>query len=499
MGRPRKTVKKQRGGRYINRGSYGCGFSPALRCAHEQTRRAGKFAKLALKETAYLEHALGKRLRRHDPTQRYFLYPEAVCKPAPLAPEDEGHHCPAKFLELDKSRIIFTSRGGLNLASFQPRARDYPAFFASLTNLFDGLAILHAAGIGHNDVKPHNIVTKRHSNGEYQTRLIDFGLMIDCNRLAQQVMKEGHIFHNYVRFNRNYLYWSFDIRMMDPRVVNAVIARSDVIRPILDEYNEEVTREDPFIPYKAFRNPPLKVRDVLEIAGHLDRMPSLVDRYKMVSSMSDVLSLGLTLAETYCRLTGHRDRGEEDVEVVILDGFGLERGGRSSSGFSSAASDDVGAYVDIDDAAEDYDEDDIAWHAAVRDRVSVPLYTLVRRMINPNALDRVDLATAAAAYRAILPDMTAMFTEEWVLRHLKPDALEEAADGSPVRFGGSGSGRSSSSPAAAAAEAAAVANVAGPEPVRTPRKSASWYEMVRDSHGRLRKHRIKTSAPLLAS
>lgn len=480
------TRRKQRGGRYINHGSYGCGFRPALRCEGEATRRRGKFAKLTKKKTAYTEMVAMRTLRPLDPHQRFFLYPETICKPAAYAPEDRIADCPHDYSNRDEARVIINSKGGLNLAAFQPQPGDYPAFFRSLVNIFDGLEILHTGAIGHNDVKLDNIVTRRMPNGEYHTRLIDFGLMIDAHALRNQAANPEHMFYKYRRLHRDYIYWGFEIRLVDPRVIDLFIDNPAAGQPVVDHYNSNKLSAGVYVPYKSFQHPLLTTHDVEEIAMHIDTMP-MVERFMYISSMSDVLSLGLALAEVYYRLTGHRDRGGAVLEIAVADNFGPDA-----------------RYSRIEDATVNYTATARVWHATVRDRVSIPLYNLIRQMIHSNVLRRISLVAARAQFLTILPHIQALFTEVHVLTHINQYALTGATYGTPVNFAEAAvlAGRAaSSSPGAAAVveseEAAAIMGfehsplIVESSPFRRPGSSnGRWYEVVRNSRGRRRTRRM---------
>lgn len=430
----------QRGGAYVGAGSSGCGFRPALRCRGEATRRAGKFSKLVKKSIAREEIQFRNMLTPLDPHQQYFLYPETVCKPAPFAPEDNIAACPLALPRTRDRRVIIMGKGGRALTKFQPLHGDYPAFFRSLLNIFDGLGRLHANGIAHNDVKPDNIVTRRRANGEYHTRLIDFGLTINGGDLVARATNREDTMYKYRVLQTNYLYWSFDMRLTDPAVLGlAAVASRSIGNEIRRYYNEVAQRRD-YIPYNAFNNPRLELADVTQIGLTLLAMP-VADRHRFIVTQSDILGFGLTLAETYYRLTGHIDRGGTDPHIQLIDGF-------SGPGPS--------AYVDPEDAHHDYDAADRAWHISVRDNISLPLYQLVRRMIDANPFTRIPLDAARAAYAMLLPRILELFTHANVYAHLKAEALKYAIE-KPVDFweGVVAAGRpASSSPAAAAAAAA---------------------------------------------
>lgn len=496
MARTRR--RQQRGGVYVGHGTYGCGFRPALRCHGEAARRPGKFSKLVSKETAREEMQFRRLLAPYDPHQQYFLFPETVCRPAPYDVSDRVDRCPHDFSNLRDSRVIVLSKGGRALSKFQPLPGDYPAFFNSLLNLFDGLERIHDDGIAHNDIKPDNIVTRRRANGEYLTRLIDFGLMADGGNLAARAANRNDTMAEYDVLQTNYLYWSFDMRLTDPAILASAGARSASTRTRIDQYYDTVTVRRDFIPYKSFNHPRMTLVEVSQIAQRLAAM-AIDDRHRFIMTQSDILGLGLTLAEVYYRLVGHGDRGEGAPLIKIVDGF-------------SVPGEEV--YTPIEAAGVDYNGADRAWHISVRDNISIPLYELIRRMITANPFNRISLIDARTAFAFLLPRMAAHFTRDNILAHIKPGALRTNI-AVPVDFAAAAAmvaGPASSSPAAAAAAAAASDDVMGfaqsplevvsPHEIAAARRSSSshrgsstgsWHEVVRNSRGRRRTRRRTSS------
>lgn len=513
MARTRRHRHKQRGGVYVGHGTYGCGFRPALRCDGEAARRPGKFSKLVSKDTAREEMQFRQLLAPYDRHQQYFLFPETICRPAPYDVSDRVDRCPHDFSNLRNTRVIVLSKGGRALSKFQPLPGDYPAFFNSFLNLFDGLQRIHNDGIAHNDIKPDNVVTRRRANGEYLTRFIDFGLMANGGDLATRASKPEDIMSDYHVLQSNYLYWSFDMRLTDPAILASAGARSASTRTRIDRYYDAVAMRRDFLPYKAFNHPRMTIVEVSQIAQRLGTM-AIADRHRFIMTQSDILGLGLTLAETYYRLTGHGDRGEAVPLIKIVDNF-------------SAPGGEV--YTTVDTATTDYSAADRAWHISVRNNISIPLYQLIRRMITANTFNRITLADARAAFAMLLPRMAAHFTEANILTHIKPGALT-AEIAVPVDFAAAAAGiagPASSSPAAAVAAAAdaeaddvmgfaqSPLEIISPHEAAAARRSSSsrveslelssssrasrsnsggsWHEVVRNSRGRRRTRRRTSS------
>ena len=431
--KPKPKTKKQRGGAYVGQGTYGCGFRPAVRCRGEARRRSGKFAKIVSRETADDEMRFMQIIRPHDPHQKYFLYPEEICEPErPYAPEDRADRCTLPFINTVNARAIILSKGGKEIGEFHPRRGDYPAFFTSLTNLFIGLRHIHAAGVAHNDIKPGNIVTRRLRDGRYQTKFIDIGLMVDGARLEARAADPDDNMSDYTVLASNYMYWGFEVRMSDPAML-ADMADPAVAADEIDDYYDVAGAADQYVPTAAIWQHQLTDVMVRDIAQRLGLMPLPV-RHSFIFTQSDILGLGMTLAQVYYRLTGHKDVGTLNPVIVIRDMYIY--GGAPH-------------YVTIEHTSHIYSAADRAWHIAVRDNISIPLYRLVRRMIDPNPFTRVPLVDAQRGFAALLPRITAQFTEARVTAHLKEGALRPFYN-TPVSF---------------AAAAAAAARPASSSPV----------------------------------
>ena len=85
-------------------------------------------------------------------------------------------------------------------------SKDLYAFLKGLTNLFEGLIVLHTNEIAHLDIKPNNLVGLK-TGDEYIIRYIDFGLSTK--------------FANFTALREDYPYWPFDARLVAPYYATA--------------------------------------------------------------------------------------------------------------------------------------------------------------------------------------------------------------------------------------------------------------------------------------
>jgi serine/threonine protein kinase len=387
----------------VGYGTYGCGFRPALRCEGEATRRRGKFAKLVQQRTAIEEMELRNILVPRDPTREYFLYPEAICTPAAFQPSDGADNCKLKFTAENPARVIIMGKGGENLEKLTLRPRDYFPFFESLRRIFRGLAILNAAGLAHMDAKPPNIVTRRHRDGSFQTRLIDFGLMIDPTRLDAWADISGGTFDEYDVLDSNYLYWPFEVRLLKPGLIAAAVAQAGQIGAEFRRYHREQTQVRMSVPYELFSARKLSEDDAAAFAAPLAPMVPAA-RYATVIAKADVFGFGVSLAQIYYRFTGHRDGGGVAAPNIQM---------RATAGTAPTPVSALAPSVDLPAAT-------VAWHLALAERVSIPLYTLVRAMTEPLPARRPSMEIALAVYEAILPRMAELLTPDHVSMAVKP-------------------------------------------------------------------------------
>lgn len=461
--------RKQRGGRFVGSGTYGCGFRPALRCEGEAARRRGKFAKLVHQSTAREEMMLRDIVVPLDPARNYFLYPEAICEPAPFEASDEVAKCHLKFSAKNPQRVIIMGKGGENLENLTLRPREYVPFFESLRNVFSGLMILNTAGLAHMDAKPPNIVTRRHSDGSFHTRLIDFGLMIDPTRLDMWSDISGNTFDSYTVLNSNYLYWPFEVRLLKPSIMAHAVAQSFEIVPELARFYRELASVRRSVPYELFGARRLTRAEVTALVTPLAGMEA-ASRYAAIINKVDVHGLGVTLAQIYYRFTGHRDAGGVAGPVIAVKAAPPVPNPVDPT---KPAIQVVPTPVAALAPSAVLPAEVVAWHQALAERLSIPFYTLVRAMTEPLPARRPTMEVALAAYDAILLRLAEELTAENVSMAVKPwmlDAgvlVEGATPVAGAAMGGAG----------AAAAGASSSSEVPPSPAaggagRSPRRAA---------------------------
>jgi serine/threonine protein kinase len=328
--RLKKTIKRRKGGSFIGRGASGCVYKPALRCKEDATRREGKLSKLMTQEYAEQEFRQRTLFEPLNAKQTFFLYPDTMCEPElPFEASNEVEKCTLDSfngLPDKEKRILMITDGGTSLSDTGfIRPGNMYQVLASLTNVFKGLILAHAAGIVHMDVKPHNIVTEPKGR-KFITRLIDFGLSLKIDTLPVLTTIPDEQMYDFNVFMANYPYWGPDLRLVKPDYLNdletqdileqesalkkkfpgANISSKLVLRSddwlINNDYNKYYVLLDKarLLPHTFFSgdNLLLNKKWVIDIADKLYRM-SDIDRWTLVFKKNDVFGLGQSILEIY--------------------------------------------------------------------------------------------------------------------------------------------------------------------------------------------------------
>ena len=185
---------KKTGGAFVGEGTYGCTFSPAVACTDGRTL-ANKLGKVfANASSANDEFASVEVLRRIDPKQKLFIYPNETCdvKRGTMAAEPRGEKCAfAKDDPRDTLKQLLMAYGGITahefITSYIPK---YTLSRATILHIvehaFYAVKQLIKAEFVHQDIKTVNMVIMPGSNPNrfYEVKLIDFGTLISFDKFA---------------------------------------------------------------------------------------------------------------------------------------------------------------------------------------------------------------------------------------------------------------------------------------------------------------------------
>lgn len=409
----RRHTRKHKGGAYVGEGTYGCGYIPALRCEGEAERAPGMFSKLMDEDEAEAEYTIGQTwFKPVDPSQKYFLYPLKKCpiNQAVLPnPENNINSCQDKFNSLDESLILQFANGGSDITELPLTAEDYMPYFAAFKNLFDGLLKLHDADIAHMDIKAANIVGQKDTPFSFHFRFIDFGLSINATKEVGPL--------NDLRYASTYSIWPFETRF----ITNGFNVNKITDRTVNDFFFEAVKYNRNLVPTDIYYDPgdayykktKTFFKNLYTAFLNLDDDDKLTE----VIKKTDVYSLGLVLSTVYSKRIGHYY--SHNVKKVNY-------------------SPDARLKVDIDGLDAYTTPDVVAWQNEVFNKISIPIYNLVRSMMELHGGRRATIKEAREAYIQLLPEMARLFKPELVRKGLfyKPEVAAAAAAPAPINTPG---------------------------------------------------------------
>lgn len=352
LGMAKTRRYKKKGGKYVSKGTYGCGFYPALLCRENDVRRAGTFSKLTIDVFAKEEFKQFDLLNPIDPTNKYFIYPKHLCDtknvPDP-SNEIEKCHIPLNY---SKAKIIQMPEGGVDCAHLKLQIGDIVPFFKSLRNLFIGLFMLHENDINHCDIKPTNVVYQKNIDGTFTTRYIDFGLSFRTTDLPSHAAAGiGNVHSNYFVFNANYEYFNFDVKYANPAHLKPEFFTDKVLydfyKTVMSQYQTYPAGVF-FLSDESFKiGPPEILAKLIYYSGL-----SLTERHRIIFKQNDIYALGKTLSWIFYHLTSFYDLG---VETTMIKS---------------------------DEPEYNYDEKS-EWQTDVVEKIVVPFYEMIRVMVDP--------------------------------------------------------------------------------------------------------------------
>ncbi len=375
-----KRSKKQKGGKYVGQGTYGCGFkSPALPCKNRE-RPYNTLSKLVQQETADEEEVVNEQFRILDPEKKYFLSSTERCEfnPANFQVTNEKEKCslmfppPGKEVEIMDPYLIQMPEGGRDLEQITIIPSDVIPFFESLENLFDGLDKAHKKSIFHMDVKPPNMVSKKLPDGKFHTRFIDFGLSLFPGKAAEDV------------YSSHYKFWSPETMFL----YNSHLDDNAMKEHLTFWKNTQESF------YKYLRPPSEKYTKYFYSSPGI--RPAAIIMYKIVQnittrqklgSYSDVFGLGISLAIILHRIFGHYWPQVDPNNLKVE--------------FNEAVTQEVKN-----------------WHIQVIQQISKPLFNLVKNMTDIDFNLRLSAIEARDIFKTILPAIHALCTKENIQKNV---------------------------------------------------------------------------------
>ena len=171
----------QTGGVMINKGAYGCVFTPPLYCKDEDAMDVpaaeGQVSKIMDLEEATLEWKLTSAVRDLPLYKNYFIVSEKMCQPAKRKrqTEEELKLCPMlKHEHLGNFRLLRMQYGGIPLLNYKMSVYR-KGFLKFVIHLLEGASILVINGLVHRDLHKGNILV----DDVGVPRIIDFNLALN--------------------------------------------------------------------------------------------------------------------------------------------------------------------------------------------------------------------------------------------------------------------------------------------------------------------------------
>jgi serine/threonine protein kinase len=292
------------GGEFVNRGAYGCVFSPPLPCKTKARTKAVRVGKIFVDpEEAKLESKNNAVMHRVDPSYRFTIrtFGECTTDVRDADPSDQIGTC--SFIQENVSTQylqLMYEHGGHDLHV----VIDHPSEFPTLTfddiipmfvPLIEGLTTLANKKIVHGDIKPGNIMyTQKH-----RLVLIDYGMLTTYAKFTRDFLP--HLKHTYA-------YYPPEMKIMYA-VYNNIDVTIDMLKlsimdnftgwrdkqaawEFLSEYVQQDSIRAVYLRYKGYSN-----------ATHLIQaeMPVLMRKL-------DTYSLGMSIMELFYSMRHNRCR-----------------------------------------------------------------------------------------------------------------------------------------------------------------------------------------------
>lgn len=282
---------------YIAEGSYGCVFSPPLKCLNKQKTTASQAGKIFnSKDSMEEEKELAEKINKIDPKGKWTVpyYGSCFINVKQTRPNDNIYKCNKYTKHIPITEQLIYKNGGIDLNHFINNfelLKDIlfiddliPLFY----NLLKGLRTLNEKHIAHCDIKPPNMLYDFDKSKFY---IIDFGLTTPYSNISS--------FSNYNMLNHVYPYYPPEFKMY----VQLIIHKNTNVN--IDDILENYSR---YLP-RGFFNFISKYIDIpLQLKQFAIKCQKNKDVFKHkfkteYVSKIDVFSLGMTFVEIFYRLS----------------------------------------------------------------------------------------------------------------------------------------------------------------------------------------------------
>lgn len=197
--------------RLLGSGTYGCVYSPPIKCATPCTdsRCATGVSKLMEYDNAsdeYLSYE-GLDLASIDPDGKYHIKKPYKCVADLEAVQSLNNQCHSVGRDSPNQMLLLYDNGGIDLNKYIKKGASLQSVLGGLKNIFLGVKTMHSVQKYHIDIKLDNIVALHTGESLYDHfRLIDFGLAVNLKngREPKQI------------YNSIYFVWPPDMILLTP-------------------------------------------------------------------------------------------------------------------------------------------------------------------------------------------------------------------------------------------------------------------------------------------
>lgn len=282
---------------YITEGSYGCVFSPPLKCLNNKNTTSSQAGKIFNKRDSMKEEKkLAEKINKIDPNGKWTVpyYGSCFVNVNETRPNDNIYKCNKYTKHIPITEQLIYKNGGIDLNNFINHFELLidtlfiddliPLFY----NLLKGLRTLNEKQLAHCDIKPPNML---YNFDEFKFYIIDFGLTTPYNKISS--------FSNYNMLNHVYPYYPPEFKIYVQLIIHKDTNVN--INNILENYSRYLPRG--FFDFMSkYIDIPLQLKQfAIKCQKNKD-----VFKYKFNTeyvSKIDVFSLGMTFVEIFYRLS----------------------------------------------------------------------------------------------------------------------------------------------------------------------------------------------------
>ena len=299
----------QSGGKFFNKGAYGCIFNPPLVCAGSKKIRgdSSKLGKLTEISDLKNEINVAKVLGQFPDSKKYLVLPEmnTLCKPAAdaLTKEPEVDKCePLKKYGIDNMMQFELEYGGRTLKyrlqkmKEDNKIKNIP-FFDFMRQMLEIGTFMAIHGCIHNDIHSNNIVLMGYKILFYP-RLIDFGRSYMYNNIDKNTVDE-----------LSSVYYNPRLRQIPPEITLHHAILHDIT---LDKALQDILKEKPSLAQAERVLGLSRIKQITNLKDFWETSKSIqggdwVNFYRLYWPKVDAWAIGVNLLGTLQPLLMNKD------------------------------------------------------------------------------------------------------------------------------------------------------------------------------------------------